>query len=209
VRLAVERAGRTPGKDVLLAVDAAASELYDKERGIYVFEGEETERTSAEMCDFYAGLCEEFPELVSIEDGMAEDDWEGWQALTAQIGDEVQIVGDDLFVTRVDRLQQGIDTRAANSLLVKVNQVGSLSETVEAVDTAHRAHFTTVVSHRSGETEDSTISDLVVALGSGQIKTGAPCRSDRNAKYNQLLRVEEHLGGEGRYAGPFALQRWR
>ncbi len=203
---AVERAGRKPGKDVVLAIDAAASEFFDADRGLYVFAGEGTTRDAAAMCDFYADLCERFP-LVSVEDGMAEDDWEGWRQLTARLGESTQIVGDDLFVTRVDRLQRGIDEAAANSLLVKVNQVGSLSETILAVDTAHRADFTTVVSHRSGETEDTTIADLVVALGSGQIKTGAPCRTDRNAKYNQLLRIEEDLGVGGRYAGPFALRR--
>jgi len=202
---AIEKAGRTPGEDVLLAVDVAASELYDAKRKLYDFPGEGTTRDSAAMCAWYADLCERYP-LVSIEDGMAEDDWDGWRALTEKLGDRIQIVGDDLFVTRVDRLQRGIDEGSANSLLVKVNQVGSLTETIESVETAHRAGFTTIVSHRSGETEDTTISDLVVAVGSGQIKTGAPCRTDRTAKYNQLLRIEEELGVGGRYAGRKALR---
>ena len=202
---AIQKSGRTPGEDVLLAVDAAASELFDADKGVYNFPGEGTTRDAEAMCGWYSDLCERVP-LASIEDGMAEDDWDGWQGLTAALGDRIQIVGDDLFVTRVDRLQRGIDARSANSLLVKVNQVGSLTETIEAVDTAHRAGFTTIVSHRSGETEDTTIADLVVALGSGQIKTGAPCRSERTAKYNQLLRIEEELGLGGRYAGRKALR---
>jgi len=204
---AVERSGRTPGDDVMLALDVAASEIYDRETGLYVFEGEGgVRRDSDAMVEFYAGLADRFP-LASVEDGMDEDDWAGWRSLTAALGDRLQLVGDDLFVTRVDRLQQGIETKAANSLLVKVNQVGTITETRQAVDTAHAAGFTTVVSHRSGETEDTTIADLAVALSSGQIKTGAPSRTDRTAKYNQLLRIEAQLGDAAVYPGRSVLRR--
>jgi enolase len=202
---AIEASGRVPGEDCVLALDVAASELFDKTRGTYLFEGEGgIERDSAAMVDFYADLVERFP-LASIEDGMDEDDWDGWCALTAALGDRVQLVGDDLFVTRVDRLQRGIDTSAANALLVKVNQVGTLTETLQAVETAHRAGFKTVMSHRSGETEDTSIADLAVACGTGQIKTGAPSRTDRTAKYNQLLRIESELGDAAIYPGRAAL----
>ncbi len=204
---AIEASGRTPGEDCVLALDVAASEIYDEAAGVYVFEGEGgIRRDSAAMVEFYAGLIERFP-LASIEDGMSEDDWDGWQALTAALGDKVQMVGDDIFVTRVDRLQRGIDTKAANALLVKVNQVGTITETLQAVETAHRAGFKTVMSHRSGETEDTTIADLAVACGTGQIKTGAPSRTDRTAKYNQLLRIESELGDSAIYPGRAALAR--
>jgi enolase len=204
---AIERSGRTPGDDVVLALDVAATELYDSAAGVYVFEGEGgIRRDSDEMIAFYTDLADRFP-LASIEDGLAEDDWDGWCALTAALGDRLQLVGDDLFVTRVDRLQRGIDTRAANALLVKLNQVGTISETLKSVETAHRAGFRTVVSHRSGETEDTIIADLAVAVGSGQIKTGAPSRTDRTSKYNQLLRIEEELGASAIYPGKAALAR--
>ena len=204
---AVERSGRIPGDDVMLALDVAASEIYDRDTGLYVFAGEGgVRRDSDAMVEFYAGLAERFP-LASVEDGMDEDDWDGWRSLTAALGDRLQLVGDDLFVTRVDRLRQGIETKAANSLLVKVNQVGTITETRQAVDTAHAAGFTTVVSHRSGETEDTTIADLAVAFSSGQIKTGAPSRTDRTAKYNQLLRIEAELGEAAVYPGRSVLRR--
>ena len=204
---AIEASGRVPGEDCMLALDVAASELYDKQAGVYVFEGEGgIRRDSAAMVEFYADLADRFP-LASIEDGMDEDDWDGWCALTATLGDKLQLVGDDLFVTRVDRLQRGIDTAAANALLVKVNQVGTITETLQAVETAHRANFNTVMSHRSGETEDTTIADLAVACGTGQIKTGAPSRTDRTAKYNQLLRIEHELGVAATYPGHAALRR--
>ena len=204
---AIEASGRTPGTDCVLALDVAASELYDASAGVYVFAGEGgIRRDSAAMVEFYADLAARFP-LASIEDGMSEDDWDGWQALTAALGDKVQLVGDDVFVTRVDRLQRGIDTKAANALLVKVNQVGTITETLQAVQTAHAAGFKTVMSHRSGETEDTTIADLAVACGCGQIKTGAPSRTDRTAKYNQLLRIESELGNRAVYPGWAALQR--
>jgi len=198
---AIEQAGYTPGEHALLALDVAASGLYDKQGGVYVFAGEGgVRRSSDELVAYYADLIERFP-LASIEDGMAEDDWEGWRAMTALLGERLQLVGDDVFVTRVDRLARGIEEGVANALLVKVNQVGTLSETLAAVQTAHRHGYRTVVSHRSGETEDSTIADIAVAVGSGQIKTGAPCRSERTAKYNQLLRIEAELGALAHYPG--------
>jgi enolase len=188
---AVKKAGYKAGSDIVLALDAAVTELFQK--GKYHLEGEGKSFDSKGMADFLAGWCKEFP-IYSIEDGMAEDDWKGWQLLTAAVGDTVQLVGDDLFVTNTERLQQGIDKKAANAILIKVNQIGTLTETLEAIDLAHRNGFGAVMSHRSGESEDSTIADLAVATGTGQIKTGAPCRSDRVAKYNQLLRIEELLG---------------
>jgi enolase len=188
---AIKKAGYKAGSDIVLALDAAVTELFQK--GKYHLEGEGKSFDSKGMADFLAGWCKEFP-IYSIEDGMAEDDWKGWQLLTAAVGDTVQLVGDDLFVTNTERLQQGIDKKAANAILIKVNQIGTLTETLEAIDLAHRNGFGAVMSHRSGESEDSTIADLAVATGTGQIKTGAPCRSDRVAKYNQLLRIEELLG---------------
>ncbi len=195
---AIEKAGYAPGDDVVLALDVAASEFYKD--GRYHLAGEGAEWSAEELTGYYAQLVDKYP-LVSIEDGLHENDWEGWKALTAALGDKVQLVGDDLFVTNVERLQHGIDKGVANSILVKVNQIGTLTETLDAVETAHRAGYTSVMSHRSGETEDTTIADLAVACGCGQIKTGAPARSDRVAKYNQLLRIEEQLGEAGRYAG--------
>ncbi|WP_432546994.1 phosphopyruvate hydratase [Kineococcus sp. SYSU DK004] len=199
---AVEKAGFSLGTDIALALDVAATEFHS-EAG-YAFEGET--RSAEWLTEYYTGLAGDYP-LVSIEDPLSEDDWAGWTALTAAIGDRVQIVGDDLFVTNPERLQRGIDERAGNALLVKVNQIGSLTETLDAVDLAHRNGFRTMMSHRSGETEDTTIADLAVAVGSGQIKTGAPARSERVAKYNQLLRIEEELDDAARYAGAGAFPR--
>ena len=195
---AVERAGYKPGEQIRIALDPAASEFY--EDGKYVLAKEGRTLTGAEMVDFYADWVAKYP-IVSIEDGLAEDDWESWSLMMERMGDDVQIVGDDLLVTNVERIQKAIEVKACNALLCKVNQIGSLTEAIAAVDMAHRAGWAAVVSHRSGETEDATISDLVVALNTGQIKTGAPCRSDRVAKYNQLLRIEEELGDEAVYAG--------
>jgi enolase len=200
---AIETAGFKPGVDVHLAADCAATEFFKD--GKYVYEGEGVSRTIDEQVAYLKKLSEAYP-IVSIEDGMSEDDWEGWKKLTDAIGKKVQIVGDDLFVTNVTRLSQGIKTGTANSILVKVNQIGSLTETISAVDMAHRAGYTTVMSHRSGETEDSTIADLAVALNCGQIKTGSLARSDRTAKYNQLIRIEEELGDAAIYAGRSALK---
>ena len=200
---AIKRAGLEPGRDVAVALDVASSEFY--ENGVYKFEGQE--RTAAEMTAYYEDLLTRYP-LVSIEDPLDESDWEGWAHITAEIGDRVQLVGDDLFVTNPARITEGIEKGAANSLLVKVNQIGTLTETFDAVQLAQRAGFTAVMSHRSGETEDVTIADLAVATNCGQIKTGAPARSDRVAKYNQLLRIEEELGGAANYAGRSAFPRF-
>ncbi|QZY53376.1 phosphopyruvate hydratase [Leucobacter tenebrionis] len=200
---AIKRAGLEPGRDVAVALDVASSEFY--ENGVYKFEGQE--RTAAEMTAYYEDLLTRYP-LVSIEDPLDESDWEGWAHITAEIGDRVQLVGDDLFVTNPARITEGIEKGAANSLLVKVNQIGTLTETFDAVQLAQRAGFTAVMSHRSGETEDVTIADLAVATNCGQIKTGAPARSDRVAKYNQLLRIEEELGGAANYAGRGAFPRF-
>jgi len=195
---AIERAGYKPGKDIFIALDPAASEFFKD--GKYVLGAEaKPEKTSDEMVDFYADLCERYP-IRSIEDGLAEDDWAGWAKLTERLGKKVQIVGDDLFVTNVKRLQRGINEGSANSILIKLNQIGTITETLDAIDLAHRNGFTAVVSHRSGETEDTTISDLVVGTGTGQIKTGSLCRTDRVCKYNQLLRIEEELGDSAIYA---------
>jgi enolase len=201
---AVDKAGFTPGSDIALALDVAATEFYAD--GGYAFEG--GSKSAAEMAAYYTGLVESYP-LVSIEDPMSEEDWAGWNAVTASLGDRVQIVGDDLFVTNPERLQRGIDERSANSLLVKVNQIGTLTETLDAVALAHRNGFSCMISHRSGETEDTTIADLAVAIDCGQIKTGAPARSERVAKYNQLLRIEEELDDAARYAGSAAFPRSR
>jgi enolase 1/2/3 len=203
VMKAIETAGFKPGVDVHLASDCAATEFFKD--GKYVYEGEGVTRTIDEQVAYLARLAASYP-IVSIEDGMAEDDWEGWKKLTDAIGDKVQLVGDDLFVTNVTRLSQGVKSGTANSILVKVNQIGSLTETISAVDMAHRAGYTSVMSHRSGETEDSTIADLAVALNCGQIKTGSLARSDRTAKYNQLIRIEEELGDAAVYAGRSALK---
>jgi enolase len=201
---AIEAAGFKLGTDVALALDAAATEFYADGTG-YTFEG--SARTAGQMAEFYAGLLGSYP-LVSLEDPLSEDDWDGWAALTALIGDRVQIVGDDIFVTNPERLEEGIDKGVANALLVKVNQIGTLTETLDAVALAHHSGYRTMMSHRSGETEDTTIADLAVAVGSGQIKTGAPARSERVAKYNQLLRIEEALGDAARYAGDLAFPRF-
>jgi enolase len=200
---AIEKTGLTPGKDVALALDVAATEFYKD--GSYEFEG--AKKSSDEMADYYAELVAAYP-LVSIEDPMSEDDWAGWKTMTDKLGDTVQLVGDDLFVTNPERLQRGIDTRTANALLVKVNQIGSLTETLDAVELAHRNGYRCMMSHRSGETEDTTIADLAVATNCGQIKTGAPARSDRVAKYNQLLRIEEELDDAAVYAGAGAFPRF-
>jgi len=200
---AVAKAGYELGTDVALAMDVAASEFY--EDGAYVFEG--AKKTSAEMSAYYAELCAAYP-IVSIEDPLNEEDWDGWKTITDELGSKVQLVGDDLFVTNVERLQRGIAGGQANSMLVKVNQIGSLTETLDAVELAHRSGFSNMMSHRSGETEDTTIADLAVATNCGQIKTGAPARSDRVAKYNQLLRIEDELGEAARYAGAGAFPRF-
>ncbi len=196
---AIRRAGYVPGQDILLALDPASTEFYDE--GKYVFhKSDGSERTSEQMVDFWEDWTRRYP-IVSIEDGLAEDDWDGWARLTARLGDRVQLVGDDLFVTNTERLSRGIDSNVGNSILIKVNQIGTLSETLEAIETARKAGYTAVISHRSGETEDATIADLAVGTGAGQIKTGSASRSDRIAKYNQLLRIEEELGESAVYPG--------
>ena len=196
---AIEKAGYTPGKQVYIALDVAATEFYDEKKKVYKIDGKELD--SAGMVDFLADWASAYP-ICSIEDGCSEDDWAGWKQLTDKLGDKVQLVGDDLFVTNTERLQRGITEGIANSILIKVNQIGTLTETVEAIQLAHRNGYTSISSHRSGETEDATIADLAVALGTGQIKTGSGSRSDRMAKYNQLLRIEEMLGDTARYGGP-------
>lgn len=195
---AIKEAGYEPGKDVRLALDVAASEIY--QGGKYHLAGENAVKTAEEMVDFYRYLCETYP-IISIEDGLAEDDWDGWLMLTEQLGKKIQIVGDDLFVTNTERLAKGIEKGIANSILIKVNQIGTLTETLDTIEMAKRAGFTNVISHRSGESEDATIADLAVAVNAGQIKTGAPCRTDRIAKYNQLLRIEEELDEVASYRG--------
>lgn len=198
---AIERAKYVPGEDVLLALDAASSEFYNRDTGTYELKAEaQPTKSPEEMVAFYTELCEKYP-IVSIEDGMDENDWEGWKHLTEAIGDKVQLVGDDLFVTNTTRLKQGIDGNIGNSILIKVNQIGTLTETLDAIELARRFNYTAVVSHRSGETEDTTISDLVVATNAGQIKTGSLSRTDRVCKYNQLLRIEEELGDSAIFAG--------
>lgn len=196
---AIEKAGYKPGEQVCIAIDAAATELY-KEDGKYHLEGEGRVLTAAEMVEFWADLAEKYP-IVSLEDGLAEEDWEGWKLLTEKLGSKIQLVGDDLFVTNTKRLSRGIEMGVSNSILIKLNQIGTLTETLEAIEMVARAGYTAVVSHRSGESEDTTIADLVVATNAGQIKTGAPCRTDRVAKYNQLLRIEEELGEVAKYLG--------
>jgi enolase len=201
VLMAIEKAGYRPGEDVFIAMDAAVSELYDAEKGLYVFKkSDKRQLSSEEMVDFWKTWTSKYP-IISIEDGCAEDDWAGWAKLTQAIGSKVQLVGDDLFVTNVNRLQKGITENIANSILIKVNQIGSLTETIDAINLATRNSYTNIISHRSGETEDSTIADIAVAMNSGQIKTGSASRSDRMAKYNQLLRIEEELGANAQFFG--------
>jgi enolase len=205
---AIKAAGYTPGDQVRIALDPAATEFYDAKRGVYVLAGDNRELSSEEMVDYYEGLVDRYP-IISIEDGMAEEDWDGWKAITDRLGKRIQLVGDDLFVTNTERLKRGIEMGVANSILIKVNQIGSLTETLEAIETAKQAGYTCVISHRSGETEDTTIADLAVAVNAGQIKTGAPARSDRVAKYNQLLRIEEELGESADYRGLAAFYNLR
>ena len=205
---AVEAAGYAPGQDIKIALDVAASELYDKEKGIYYFPGESemrgdvVSRSTEEMVSYYASLVERYP-ILSIEDGLYEEDWEGWKRLTRTLGEKIQLVGDDLFVTNTKRLDAGIKLGAANAILIKVNQIGTVSEAMEAIELAQKNGYKTIISHRSGETEDTFIADLAVAVNAGQIKTGAPCRTDRVAKYNRLLRIEEELGTAACYKEPF------
>ncbi len=195
---AVKKAGYKPGKDIVMALDVASSEFYKD--GKYVLEGEGVEKTSEEMVEYIAELCEKYP-IISVEDGLAEDDWDGWKKLTKKLGKKVQLVGDDLFVTNESRLKEGIKKGVGNAILIKVNQIGTMTETFNAIETAKRAGYTTIISHRSGETEDTTLADIAVAVNAGQIKTGAPARTDRVAKYNQLLRIEEDLGKAAKYNG--------
>jgi enolase len=197
---AIEKAGYVPGKDIMLALDVAATDLYNPETKIYTLEGEGRKFTQEEMVDFYVDLVNKYP-IISIEDGMNEEDWEGWKMLTEKLGGKIQLVGDDLFVTNTERLKKGIDLKVANSILIKLNQIGTITETLDAIEMAKRAGYTAVVSHRSGETDDATIADLVIAVNAGQIKTGAPSRIDRVAKYNQLLRLEDILGDTAQYKG--------
>jgi enolase 1/2/3 len=196
---AVDKAGYKLGQEIFIALDPAASEFYDSERNLYVFKKSDgSKKTAEELIDYYADLCERFP-IISIEDGCAEDDWDGWKKLTKKLGGRIQLVGDDVFVTNVEFLRRGIAEHVANSILIKVNQIGTLTETLATIDLAKKNHYTTVISHRSGETEDTTIADIAVATNAGQIKTGAPCRSDRVSKYNRLLRIEEELGDKAVY----------
>ncbi len=197
---AIEKAGYRPGEDLLISLDAAASEFYDAEKGLYLFESTGDRMEGKDLVDFWKGWCDKYP-IISIEDGLAEDDWDAWKLLTQSVGDKIQLVGDDLFVTNTHRLSRGIENDIANSILIKVNQIGTLTETIDAVSLAHRNGYTSVMSHRSGETEDTTIADLAVALNTGQIKTGSASRSDRVAKYNQLLRIEQELGQAAVYRG--------
>lgn len=205
---AVKASGYLPGEDFKIALDAAASELYDEKTGVYHFpgesrlKGEKVMRNTEEMIEYYENLIEKFP-IISIEDGLDEEDWDGWQAMTERLGERIQLVGDDLFVTNTKRLDAGIKLQTANAILVKVNQIGTLTEAMEAIETAQCNAYRAVISHRSGETEDTFIADLAVAVNAGQIKTGAPCRAERTAKYNQLLRIEEQLGVVAEYKNPF------
>lgn len=197
---AIKRAGYKPGEEIALALDVAATEIYDKEKKIYRLAGEGKELTAEELVNFYSDLVEKYP-IISIEDGLDEEDWEGWKLITEKLGNKIQLVGDDLFVTNTKRLSKGIEKGVANSILIKLNQIGTITETLDAIEMAKRAGYTAVVSHRSGETEDATIADFVVATNAGQIKTGAPSRTDRVAKYNQLLRIEDMLGKTAQYKG--------
>ena len=194
------RPGYVPGRDIRIALDVAATEIYDEKEKVYFLAGEGIKKTAAEMVEYYAELCEKYP-IISIEDGLAEEDWEGWKKMTERLGTKVQLVGDDLFVTNTERLKKGIEMGVANAILIKVNQIGTLTETLDAIEMAKEAGYTAVVSHRSGESEDTTIADIVVGLNAGQIKTGAPSRTDRVAKYNQLLRIEELLDETAEYRG--------
>lgn len=203
---AIEKSKYVPGKDIYIAMDPASSEFY--ENGVYNLKGENRKLTAAEMVAYYVDICSKYP-IISIEDGMAEEDWDGWKIITEQLGSKIQLVGDDLFVTNTKRLKKGIDSKVANSILIKLNQIGTLTETIDAIEMAQRAGYSAVVSHRSGETEDTFISDLVVAMNAGQIKTGAPARSERVAKYNQLLRIEEELNGASEYRGKSAFYNIR
>jgi enolase len=205
---AIEKAGYKPGEQIKLALDVAANELFDEKTGKYTLSSEGREFTAAELVDYYAGLVEKYP-IISIEDGLAEEDWPAWKLMVEKLGDKIQIVGDDLFVTNTERLSRGIKEKSANSILVKLNQIGSITETLDAIEMAKRAGYTTIISHRSGETSDSTIADMAVAVNSGQIKTGAPARTDRVEKYNQLLRIEEQLGDNAIYAGMSAFYNLR
>src|SRR5690554_610573 len=197
---AIEKAGYKPGEDVVLALDVAASGMYDEDKKVYNLKGEGKVMTAEEMVDYYGDLCDKYP-IISIEDGLGEDDWDGWKLMTEKLGKKIQIVGDDLFVTNTERLQRGIDMGVANSILIKLNQIGTITETLDAIELAKTNGYTAVISHRSGETEDSTIADLAVATNAGQIKTGAPSRTDRVAKYNQLVRIEDGLGEMSEYKG--------
>ncbi len=197
---AIKKAGYTPGEDIKLALDVAATELYDENQKVYKLSGEGVTKTAAEMVDFYEELINKYP-IISIEDGLSEEDWDGWNLMTERLGKKIQIVGDDLFVTNTERLKKGIKSGTANSILIKLNQIGTITETLDAIEMAKRAGYTAVISHRSGESEDSTIADVAVAINAGQIKTGAPARTDRVAKYNQLLRIEDMLGFTAQYLG--------
>jgi enolase len=205
---AIKTAGYKPGKDVCVALDPAASTFYDGKRKKYHLASEKRWLSARQMVDYYVALVDKYP-IISIEDGLAENDWDGWKLITQRLGGRIQLVGDDLFVTNVERLRKGIDLGVANSILIKLNQIGTVTETLECIETAREAGYTTVISHRSGETEDTFIADLAVATGAGQIKSGAPCRSDRVSKYNQLLRIEDGLSDAARYAGPQLLSRLR
>jgi enolase len=204
---AIKLAGFKAGKEIFIALDPAASEIYSPKPKKYELKSEKRKLSSAQMVDFWVDLVKEYPQIISLEDAMAEDDWGGWEKLTKALGDRLQLVGDDLFVTNVSRLSEGIRRGVCNSILIKLNQIGTLTETLEAIELARRHGYTAVISHRSGETEDITIADLAVATGVGQIKTGSACRTDRIAKYNQLLRIEEELGEQARYAGKAVLKR--
>lgn len=197
---AIANSGYKAGKDIMIALDPASTEFYDEKSKKYILKAEDKKLSSDQMIDFYAKLCDKYP-IISIEDGLSEDDWSGWQKLTAKLGDRVQLVGDDLYVTNPKRLARGIKEKSSNSILIKLNQIGTLTETLDAITMAQKAGFTAVVSHRSGETEDATIADVVVATGAGQIKTGSMCRTDRIAKYNQLLRIAETIGPSAIYPG--------
>ncbi len=203
---AIEAAGLRPGEDVYIALDPAASEFYDKKKTTYELKSEKRSLSAEEMVSYYEGLAKKYP-IISIEDGLAEDDWDGWKKITQRLGKSLQLVGDDLFVTNTKRLQSGIEQGVGNSILVKVNQIGTLTETLAAIEMAHRAGYTAVISHRSGETEDTTIADIAVATNAGQIKTGSASRTDRICKYNQLLRIEEMLGESAKYAGKSVLRK--
>jgi enolase len=202
---AIEKAGYKPGSDIYLALDPASSEFFDSEKKKYILASEKRELTPAEMVDYYASLAKKYP-IISIEDGHAEDDWDGWKIMTDKLGSKLQLVGDDIFVTNTKRLRQGIEKGVGNSILVKLNQIGTLTETLDCINMAHRAGYSTVISHRSGETEDATIADVAVAVNAGQIKTGSASRSDRIAKYNQLLRIAEYLGETAIYHGNSVLR---